>query len=155
MLSTAMFLTNNFMLGPAAILRMYKGRWQTELFFKALKQNLRRTFGGTTTRQLTGRTPGSSNAGNATNQPENSIFSPTPNPFHAMTRLAFTVPIGARTQVSIYDASGQRIGVLFNSMATGVLQDSTWHAGHISSGVYFVRLSVAHEFAIQRVVLVK
>jgi hypothetical protein len=42
------FLTNNFKLGATTIAAIYKDRWQIELFFKALKQNLKiKTFVGT------------------------------------------------------------------------------------------------------------
>lgn len=42
------FLTNQVQWGPTTIARVYKDRWQIELFFKALKQNLRvKTFVGT------------------------------------------------------------------------------------------------------------
>lgn len=42
------FLTNNQKLAASTIAAIYKDRWQIELFFKALKQNLRiRTFVGT------------------------------------------------------------------------------------------------------------
>jgi IS4 transposase len=41
-------LTNNFKLSAATIAAIYKERWQIELFFKALKQNLKiKTFVGT------------------------------------------------------------------------------------------------------------
>lgn len=47
------FLTNNLDLGPTTIARIYKDRWQIELFFKALKQNLRiKTFVGTSINAL-------------------------------------------------------------------------------------------------------
>jgi hypothetical protein len=43
------FLTNNFDLPALAIAQLYKGRWQVELFFKWIKQNLRiKHFFGTT-----------------------------------------------------------------------------------------------------------
>ena len=42
------FLTNNFRLAAATIAAIYKRRWQIELFFKWIKQNLRiKTFLGT------------------------------------------------------------------------------------------------------------
>jgi IS4 transposase len=43
------FLTNNFTLPPLTIARLYKCRWQVELFFKWIKQHLRikRFFGNT------------------------------------------------------------------------------------------------------------
>jgi IS4 transposase len=41
------FLTNNFKLCAATIAAIYKDRWQVELFFKAIKQNLKiKTFIG-------------------------------------------------------------------------------------------------------------
>lgn len=46
--ATFVFLTNNFRLGSTTIAAIYKDRWQIELFFKALKQNLKiKTFVGT------------------------------------------------------------------------------------------------------------
>jgi putative transposase len=35
------FLTNNFVLSAKTITAIYKDRWQVELFFKAIKQNLK------------------------------------------------------------------------------------------------------------------
>lgn len=46
---TLVFLTNHLGLSAATIAAIYKDRWQIELFFKALKQNLKiKTFVGTT-----------------------------------------------------------------------------------------------------------
>lgn len=43
------FLTNHHQLGASTVAAVYKERWQVELFFKALKQNLKiKTFVGTT-----------------------------------------------------------------------------------------------------------
>ena len=45
---TLVFLTNNFTLPAITIAELYKSRWQVELFFKWIKQNLRiKTFYGT------------------------------------------------------------------------------------------------------------
>jgi len=45
---TLVFLTNNFTLQALTITKLYKCRWQVELFFKWIKQNLRiKTFYGT------------------------------------------------------------------------------------------------------------
>jgi hypothetical protein len=46
---TFVFLTNNFNLPPLTIADLYRCRWQVELFFKWIKQNLRiKSFYGTT-----------------------------------------------------------------------------------------------------------
>jgi len=45
---TLVFLTNNMQFGATTIAAIYKDRWQVELFFKAIKQNLKiKTFLGT------------------------------------------------------------------------------------------------------------
>lgn len=45
---TFVYLTNHLKLGATTIVSIYKDRWQMELFFKALKQNLKiKTFVGT------------------------------------------------------------------------------------------------------------
>ncbi|NLF39370.1 IS4 family transposase, partial [bacterium] len=45
--------TNNFELGASTVARVYKDRWQIEVFFKAIKQYLRiKTFVGTTENAL-------------------------------------------------------------------------------------------------------
>jgi hypothetical protein len=45
---TLVFLTNNFVLTAETIAALYKARWEIELFFKWIKQNLRiKTFYGT------------------------------------------------------------------------------------------------------------
>jgi hypothetical protein len=45
---TLVFLTNHHGLGASTIAAIYQDRWQIELFFKALKQNLKiKTFVGT------------------------------------------------------------------------------------------------------------
>jgi len=47
------FLTNNLVWSAATIAALYKERWQVELFFKALKQNLKvKTFVGTSANAL-------------------------------------------------------------------------------------------------------
>ena len=47
---TLVFLTNNFRLPSETIATLYKARWEIELFFKWIKQNLRvKTFYGTST----------------------------------------------------------------------------------------------------------
>jgi hypothetical protein len=47
------FLTNHLTLGASTVARIYKDRWQIELFFKALKQNLHiKTFVGTSANAL-------------------------------------------------------------------------------------------------------
>jgi hypothetical protein len=50
---TLVFLTNHLEFGATTIAAIYKDRWQIELFFKALKQNLKiKTFVGTSANAL-------------------------------------------------------------------------------------------------------
>jgi IS4 transposase len=51
--SRIVFLTNHLEFGATSVAAVYKDRWQIELFFKALKQNLKiKTFVGTTENAL-------------------------------------------------------------------------------------------------------
>ncbi len=51
--STLVFLTNHLEFGATTIAAIYKDRWQIELFFKALKQNLKiKTLVGTSANAL-------------------------------------------------------------------------------------------------------
>ena len=51
--ATLVFLTNHLAFGATTIAAIYKDRWQIELFFKALKQNLKiKTFVGTSANAL-------------------------------------------------------------------------------------------------------
>lgn len=51
--STLTFLTNQLTFAAATVAAIYKDRWQVELFFKALKQNLKiKTFVGTSANAL-------------------------------------------------------------------------------------------------------
>jgi hypothetical protein len=50
---TIQFLTNHLTFGPTTIARIYRERWQIEIFFKSLKQLLRvKTFVGTSSNAL-------------------------------------------------------------------------------------------------------
>ncbi len=50
---TLVFLTNHLTFGATTVAAIYKDRWQVELFFKALKQNLKiKTFVGTSANAL-------------------------------------------------------------------------------------------------------
>jgi IS4 transposase len=48
------FLTNNFLLPPLTIAKLYQCRWQVELFFRWIKQHLRiKAFYGTSKNAVT------------------------------------------------------------------------------------------------------
>ena len=50
---TFILLTNHLTFGATTIAAIYKDRWQIEIFFKAIKQNLKiKTFVGTSTNAL-------------------------------------------------------------------------------------------------------
>ena len=51
--TTLVFLTNHLVFGATTVAAIYKDRWQIELFFKALKHNLKiKTFVGTSANAL-------------------------------------------------------------------------------------------------------
>jgi hypothetical protein len=83
------------------------------------------------------------------------LFAAAPNPFNPQTRVRFSAPPGARARVRVYDARGKEVAVLFDSMATGALQNVLWHRGDLPSGLYFVRLASCDQVKVQRVPLLR
>jgi Protein of unknown function (DUF4038)/Putative collagen-binding domain of a collagenase len=83
------------------------------------------------------------------------LFPPAPNPFNDQTRVAFSAPVGTSVKILIFDALGRKIEILFDGLATGILQEAIWGGGNRSAGKYFVRLSVGQNSETQRIVLEK
>ena len=80
-----------------------------------------------------------------------------PNPFNAQTVLSFAVPHEGRAQLSVYNALGQRVGVLLDRHLTAGVHELSWdgrdgEGRDVASGVYVVRL-VAGRNALSRKIL--
>jgi hypothetical protein len=82
-------------------------------------------------------------------------FSASPNPFNPTTTLAFSLPTGGPLEVAIYNSSGQKVATLANGYRVAGLQQMTWDAGGLPSGVYFACLQTPAKQQIQKLLLLK
>jgi hypothetical protein len=86
------------------------------------------------------------------------LAQPSPSPASGSARIAFTLPVAARTSLELFDASGRRVRLVSDGvLAAGshsltlALEDDHGHA--IASGIYFLRLASQGEVATRRIVL--
>ncbi len=72
-----------------------------------------------------------------------SLSAAYPNPFNAVTRLTYGLPLAGRVSLSVFDISGRQIATLFNGDQTAGMHSVSWNAEGMPSGLYIVRMSAA------------
>ena len=65
-----------------------------------------------------------------------------PNPFNPFTTINYQLPISNFVTVKVYDPLGREIAVLVNEQKDAGYHSVQFDGSHLSSGVYFYRLSV-------------
>ncbi len=79
-----------------------------------------------------------------------------PNPFNPSTTIAFDLKKDGKVTLAVYNALGEQVATLVNGkkMKAGS-HTVTWEASHLSTGIYFCKISVNDFHAIQKMLLVK
>ncbi|HXV12786.1 MAG TPA: HYR domain-containing protein [Candidatus Krumholzibacteria bacterium] len=83
-----------------------------------------------------------------------------PNPFNPQTTLEYTLSVGDRVQIAIYDVRGSLVRRLVNQVMPAGEHRVTWNgldqAGRpAGSGIYFVKLSAGSDVDTRKIVLLK
>jgi hypothetical protein len=78
-----------------------------------------------------------------------------PNPFNAVTRISFSLPVTNRVSVQIFDLSGRLIETLVNDIQPAGQHSITWESRNASSGVYLVRVETSDFKDTRKVVLLR
>ncbi|MGH1363866.1 MAG: T9SS type A sorting domain-containing protein [Calditrichia bacterium] len=78
-----------------------------------------------------------------------------PNPFNPSTHIEFYLPGDAFTSLKIYNPLGEEVAELVNKNLSAGRHVYNWHAGDLSSGVYFFRLQAGSKIKIGRALLMK
>jgi M6 family metalloprotease-like protein len=84
-----------------------------------------------------------------------------PNPFNPVTKISFTVPAGAeRVSLIVYDVAGRLVRTLVDGSLPAGPNTVSWNGTdasgrHLSSGVYFARLSTGGESVLSKMTLLK
>lgn len=79
-----------------------------------------------------------------------------PNPFNPSTNIKFTVRENGLTSLKVFNAVGEEVATLFNSLAeTGQVYEANFDASSLSSGVYFYRLQQAGSMITKKMILIR
>jgi hypothetical protein len=70
------------------------------------------------------------------------VYQNYPNPFNPITMIKYKVPAESRVQVTIFNALGENISSLVNSLQSSGIYDVPWDAKNYASGVYFYRVNI-------------
>jgi hypothetical protein len=66
-----------------------------------------------------------------------------PNPFNPSTRIEFSVAVDSRVTLTVFNVLGETVGNLVKSYIPAGIQEITFDAAGLNSGVYFYRLDAA------------
>jgi len=78
-----------------------------------------------------------------------------PNPFNASTVIEYQLPVSASVKLQVYNLLGEKVAVLADEMQQAGYKSVTWDASHVSSGIYFYKLTAGDFTETRRMVLVK
>ncbi len=83
------------------------------------------------------------------------LYPAYPNPFNSTTTIRFSVETRHAVSLHIYNITGRLVETLINKPLTPGEHEITWNAGHLPSGVYFVRLQSGEFIETQKIILMK
>jgi hypothetical protein len=86
---------------------------------------------------------------------EFSISEPYPNPFNPATTVEVTLPEASHLEIILYNALGQRVGVMANGYYEMGLHRIRVDGRRLASGVYYYRLTAGQHRATGRMMLLK
>jgi len=78
-----------------------------------------------------------------------------PNPFNPIATIRYDLPKETQVSLMVYDLNGRQIATLINSNQTAGIYSVNWHAEHLSSGAYFIKMKTESYTKTQKVILVK
>ena len=79
-----------------------------------------------------------------------------PNPFNPSTMIQFALPRAGKVDLKVYNILGQAVATLVNGPMAAGRYEAQWNASHLSSGLYFYRLTVDNNVVdTRKMVLVK
>lgn len=75
-----------------------------------------------------------------------------PNPFSDITNITFKLPEDAWVRLSVFDAMGSELQVLFNKNLNSGEHQVQFNSSNLASGIYFYRLQVENKVKTMRMV---
>lgn len=78
-----------------------------------------------------------------------------PNPFNPSTKINFQIPTSGFVNLKIYDMTGREITNLVNEQLQEGTYEADFNASHLSSGVYYYKLTSGNFSEVKKMMLVK
>jgi len=78
-----------------------------------------------------------------------------PNPFNNSTSICFDLPKSGQVNLVVYNAKGELVKTLVNSVLPSGKQSVTFEANSMNSGVYYYKLTTAGKTIVNKMLLVK
>jgi hypothetical protein len=78
-----------------------------------------------------------------------------PNPLNPTTTIRFDLVQSEQVEISVFNALGQRVDVLLNSVKPAGSHTLVYDASNLASGVYFVKMKTAGFTASNKMLLLK
>ena len=78
-----------------------------------------------------------------------------PNPFNSSTTIQFSLPVGGRTSLRVFNILGEEIAALIDGDTAAGKHSIAFDASHLASGVYFYRVRSGQYVQTKKFVLVR
>ena len=78
-----------------------------------------------------------------------------PNPFNPTTTIRYELPYLSHVQLAVYDVRGRLVANLVNGVRSAGVQELTFDATNLPSGMYFYRLQANGHSEVKKMMLVK
>jgi hypothetical protein len=83
------------------------------------------------------------------------LFPAFPNPFNAETRIAFELPVSARTTLDLFDVTGRKIRTLFDGNPAAGRHEILLNGSDLTTGTYLCRMMSGNRVATTKLMLLK
>ncbi len=83
------------------------------------------------------------------------LFQNYPNPFNTDTRIRFLIPYSALVRIGLFDMNGRFLQTIFEGQVDAGSHSFIWHASHMPTGTYFIRMRAKGYQQVIKAVLLK
>ncbi len=83
------------------------------------------------------------------------LYQNYPNPFNPTTTISYRLSSRSTVQLSVYNALGKKVAILVNAIQNPGEYQVHFNASHLSSGVYFYRLTVGKKSLTRKMILLR
>lgn len=83
------------------------------------------------------------------------LYQNYPNPFNPVTTIKFSIPEKQNVKISVYNALGQKIKVLFDEIKDAGIYTINFDGSELSSGIYFYRIDAGKYSDVKKMILMK